>query len=152
MVKYVLFGQQVIFDNPAERNFDLQYACWTAVQDAQTMFSSWYDNCKRIERVINDYKSIAGKMIGDLAYEPLYKTLIQYDIYDVSKDTYWRQCADFSETEEALQAFCQRLVHVVRQIVQSPDMPLARVSICPPDEAGRMEEWSLGRSLASPWP
>lgn len=54
-------------------------------------------------------------------------------------------------TEEALQAFCQRLVHVVRQIVQSPDMPLARVSICPPDEAGRMELWSLGRSLASPW-
>ena len=114
MVKYVLFGQQVIFDNPAERNFDLQYACWTAVQDAQTMFSSWYDNCKRIERVINDYKSIAGKMIGDLAYEPLYKTLIQYDIYDVSKDTYWRQCADFSETEEALQVLSQKY-HAIDQ-------------------------------------
>ena len=55
-------------------------------------------------------------------------------------------------TEQALAAFCQRLVHVLDQITRDPDRPLDAISICTPDEARLLDTWSTGTRLASPWP
>ena len=104
MVEYVLLGKRVAFDDPSERFFDLQYAGWQAEQEMQQRFNAWYDSCGKIENVLQGYLNVARKLIQDAVSRPLYESLAQYGIYDVSGDVYWQCCADFSEAEAALRS------------------------------------------------
>ena len=47
-------------------------------------------------------------MLNDLAIQPLFNSLRQYDIYDVSRDEYCASCADYTETEHALNFVAQQ--------------------------------------------
>ena len=47
-------------------------------------------------------------MLNDLAIQPLFNSLRQYDIYDVSRDDYCASCADSTETENALNFVAQQ--------------------------------------------
>lgn len=108
MVEYVLFGAHITFDNATERAFDLKYESWLAVQKARDQFYKWYQNCGRIEKVLNEYKDLAQNIIFEVAFYPLYKTLTQYDIYDMSQDTYWERCVDFSGIEQAKESISRK--------------------------------------------
>lgn len=108
MLKCALFGHTITFRDPAERFFDLQYAGWTAQDQAKKKFLNWYDKCGNIENVLRGYKGFAQNVLNDLAIQPLFNSLRQYDIYDVSRDDYCASCADYTETEHALNFVAQQ--------------------------------------------
>ena len=88
MLKCTLFGREVTFHDQAERFFDLQHAGWAAQNEARKRFLNWYDKCGNIECVLREYKGFAQNILNNLAVQPLFNTLRQHDIYDVSKDAY----------------------------------------------------------------
>lgn len=108
MLRCALFGHTITFQDSAERFFDLQYAGWTAQDQAKKKFLNWYDKCGNIENVLRGYKGFAQSVLNDLAIQPLFNSLRQYDIYDVSRDDYCASCADYTETEHALNFVAQQ--------------------------------------------
>lgn len=108
MLRCALFGHTITFQDPDERFFDLQYAGWTAQDQAKKKFLNWYDKCGNIENVLRGYKGFAQNVLNDLAIQPLFNSLRQYDIYDVSRDEYCASCADYTETEHALNFVAQQ--------------------------------------------
>lgn len=108
MLRCALFGHTITFQDPDERFFDLQYAGWTAQDQAKKKFLNWYDKCGNIETVLRGYKGFAQSVLNDLEIQPLFNSLRQYDIYDVSRDEYCASCADYTETEYALNFVAQQ--------------------------------------------
>ena len=102
MVECTLFGRQIAFDDASERFIDIQYDIFQTVQEAQRRFTAWYSGCKEIETVLHGYSQFVKTTVRELAFQPLYKSLVQCGIYDLAKDIYWQRCADFSESEDAL--------------------------------------------------
>lgn len=102
MLEYELFGKKIVFDPAAERYFDLMYAGMSAVGEAMDRFEDWYQQCGDIQSVLRGYSQEAEDLVADLAVRPLYKDLVQSEIYDIGKETYQETCVDLCESEQAL--------------------------------------------------
>ena len=63
MLRCALFGHTITFQDPDERFFDLQYAGWTAQDQAKKKFLNWYDKCGNIETVLRGYKEFAQSVL-----------------------------------------------------------------------------------------
>ena len=115
MLRYTLFGQAVTFDDAAERFFDLQFASWRACTAAEDQFNSWYKQCKDIESVLNQYEGITQKILGDLAFQPLFAQLPSYGLYDVSQESYWNRCISFENAASAEQVVEEKYLAILRK-------------------------------------
>lgn len=103
MLKYNLFGQTVIFEDAAERYFDLQFAAEQAGLNVSQRFQEWYKQCGNIQSVLDGYLQFSESAIERLAFLPLYGQLTGCEIYDISEESYWKRCIGFGESESALE-------------------------------------------------
>lgn len=103
MLKYDLLGQTVIFEDGAERYYDLWYASNQACLAASQRFSAWYEQCENIQAVLDGYLPFAESLLDQLAFRPLFSQLAACEIYDMSEESYWKCCIGLGESESALE-------------------------------------------------
>ena len=105
MSKYVLFGRTIEFDEAADRFCKLQFFAWDAAEKAVADFDAWYTQCGNITTVLNNYLSAVKQIVVLNVIKPLYNTLpIDYQIYNISEETYTKQCLDLSEAFDLYEA------------------------------------------------
>lgn len=101
MSKYVLLGKTVKFDDAADRFCQTQFFAWKAAAKAAAEFDAWYTQCGNIYTVLTNYWSAVKQIVVKSTIDPLYDTLaVDYQIYNISKETYRKQCLDLSESAE----------------------------------------------------
>lgn len=104
MINYIFWGKSIVFDDGAERFFDLQYQSWTAQECARKDFTNWYQTRKNIEVILSQYRKFCGELIEKYAINLLFPTLAHDGIFDVSKETYYRECFDLTGADNAWQS------------------------------------------------
>ena len=101
MSKYVILGKSVEFDPAADRFCALQFFSWDAASKAAAEFDAWYLECGNIHTVLKNYWSNVKAVVVKHACAPLYNTLAtEYQIYNVSEETYRKTCLDLSEASD----------------------------------------------------
>ena len=103
MLKYDLLGQTVVFEDAAERYYDLWYASNQACLAASLQFSKWYKQCGNIQAVLDGYLPFVESLAEQLAFRPLFSQLAACEIYDMSEESYWKCCIGLGESESALE-------------------------------------------------
>lgn len=103
MLKYDLLGQSVVFDDAAERYYDLWYASNQACLSASQQFNTWYKQCGNIQAVMDGYLPFVESLVEQLAFRPLFGQLAACDIYDMGEESYWKRCIGLGESESALE-------------------------------------------------
>lgn len=103
MLRYELFGRTILFEDAAERSYDLQAAAERACLEASHRFNKWYTQRGSIQAVLDGYLPFTRSMIEELAFHPLFSQLAGCEIYDVSEDTYWDRCVSLEGARAALE-------------------------------------------------
>lgn len=103
MLKYDLLGQSVVFDDAAERYYDLWYASNQACLSASQQFNTWYKQRGNIQAVLDGYLPFVESLMEQLAFRPLFGQLAACDIYDMGEESYWKRCIGLGESESALE-------------------------------------------------
>ncbi len=103
MLRYELFGRVILFEDAAERSYDLQAAAERACLEASHRFSKWYTQRGSIQAVLDGYLPFTRSTIEELAFHPLFSQLAGCEIYDVSEDTYWDRCVSLEGARAALE-------------------------------------------------
>ena len=114
MVRYTLFGNPIAFDDGAERFFDLQHQNWTARDRALEEFSKWYQKCADIGVVLAQYRKFGGDLVEKFALKPLFSTLADSGIFDVSRESYRHTCLDMTDIDEALRGIQDQYKQIER--------------------------------------
>lgn len=115
MSEYKLLGQSVVFDDAQERFWDLHIIQQKAMTSAALRFSNWYDQCKNIQVVIDNYPEFVKTQIEELAFQSLFPDLASYGIYEISQDTYWKHCVTFSKSDNELTAIARQLDAILEE-------------------------------------
>ena len=136
MLKYDLLGQTVVFEDAAERYYDLWFASDQACLKASQQFRAWYTQCGNIQTVLDDYLLFSESLVEQLAFRPLFDQLTACEIYDMSEETYWKRCAGLPQSESALDAVERQYNTILRQQPDSREYRANR-------KAGR-SRWSGG--------
>ncbi len=103
MLRYELFGRVILFEDAAERSYDLQAAAERACLEASHRFNKWYTQRGSIQAVLDGYLPFTRSTIEELAFHPLFSQLAGCEIYDVSEDTYWDRCVSLEGARAALE-------------------------------------------------
>jgi hypothetical protein len=103
MLKYDLLGQTVVFEDAAERYYDLWYASNQACFAASQQFSTWYKQCGNIQAVLDGYLPFVESLADQLVFRPLFSQLPACEIYDMSEESYWKHCIGLGKSESALE-------------------------------------------------
>lgn len=115
MANYKLFNQQISFSDSSERFYDMQYRAWNAMSYASNEFNVWYDKCGDILTVLKGYEDKACDLVIKYSNKPLFNELTQYEIYDISEDSYDDKCIDFSELSDALDTIADKYNAIVEE-------------------------------------
>lgn len=115
MVNYNLLGQSVEFSDAAERFYDLQFAANQACTEISRQFAVWYKKSGNIQTVLAGYNAVIVGYLRDFAFEPLYLQLADCEIYDVSKESYWKQCIRLTRSDDVLQIIEEQYETIVNQ-------------------------------------
>ncbi|WP_308542401.1 hypothetical protein [uncultured Oscillibacter sp.] len=139
MVHYTLFGKPIVFDDGAERFFDLQYQSWTARDQAIEEFSKWYQSCGNIGAVLAQYRKFGGDLVEKFALKPLFSTLLDNGIFDVSQESYRAACLDTTDINEALRRIQSQYQQIERTQAAEEEYRQARK-----DNRGRWQGGGFG--------
>ena len=116
MSQYTIFGQSITLSDPAERFFDIQKSAWGACSNVITDFEKWYKSCGDIKTVINGYNSTAAQLVLNYAAKPLYDSLAkEYEIYDISRDSYLDYCFNSEGTDNAFNAIVKQYNEIISE-------------------------------------
>lgn len=115
MLKYDLLGQTVVFEDAAERYYDLLSASDQACLEATQQFKAWYTQRGNIQAVLDDFLPFSESLVEQLAFRPLFDQLAACEIYDMSEDTYWKRCVGLPQSESALDAVERQYNTILRQ-------------------------------------
>lgn len=113
MLEYKLFGKTVVFDDAAERYFDLSQQEHKAEKAVSLEFKSWYEEQKSIEKVISEYENYAFNIVKEMAAKPIMKMIKDYQIYDVSVEEYVERCMDGQYIESAIELVEGRFYKII---------------------------------------
>ena len=72
MLKYDLLGQTVVFEDSAERYYDLLSASDQACLEATQQFKTWYTQRGNIQAVLDDFLPFSESIVEQLAFRPLF--------------------------------------------------------------------------------
>ena len=100
---YNLFGKTVTFSAAENRYLDLLCLEQAAFTKPAELFSRWYQERREIEPVLRQYLPFTRTVLEDLVLQPLFQQLAEFGIYDVSWETYGKECAEFSNIKSACQ-------------------------------------------------
>lgn len=103
-IEYDLFGKPVVFSAAENRYLDLLCLEQDACLKSAARFSYWYQKCGGIETVLRQYLSFAHAVLEELVLRPLFQQLAEFEIYDISWETYVRECNDSSITSAIKQS------------------------------------------------
>lgn len=112
--EYNLFGKPVTFNAAENRYLDLQCLEQAAFFKSAELFSQWYQDRKEIEAVLQQYLPFAQGMLEKLILRPLFQQLAEFEIYDISWETYIKECAKFSN----MKRICQQIITQNDKITQ----------------------------------
>jgi hypothetical protein len=115
MANYKLFNQSVSFPDSAERFFDMQHRVWGALTSASTAFNEWYKNCGDILTVLKGYEKKSTELVIKYANKPLFDELPTHGIYDISEDSYDKECLDFSNSSDAYDAVADKYDEIIAE-------------------------------------
>lgn len=115
MLKYDLLGQTVVFEDAAERYYDLLFASNQACLKASQQFKAWYSQRGNIQAVLDGYLPFAESLVEQMAFRPLFSQLAACEIYDMSEETYWKRCIGLGESESALETVERQYNQILRQ-------------------------------------
>lgn len=115
MLKYTLLGQTVIFEDAAERYYDLQCMAEQAGLATSKQFGEWYKQCGNIQSVLDGYLQFAESLMEKRVFHPLFSQLTECEIYDMSEESYWKHCIGLGETEAALETVERQYNAILRQ-------------------------------------
>lgn len=101
MSKYTLFGETIKFTDAEERYIDIKSFYYAAKFEALNEFMSWYKKCENIDSVLKGYEAFVTKLVFNLAINPLFETLREIEIFEVSSSAYVEQCLDLSCADNA---------------------------------------------------
>ena len=113
MLEYKLFGKTVVFDDAAERYFDLSQQEHKAEKAVSLEFKSWYEEQRSIEKVISEYENYAFNIVKEMAAKPIMKMIKDYQIYDVSVEEYVERCMDGQYIESAIELVEGRFYKII---------------------------------------
>ena len=108
MANYKLFNQNLLLPDSAERFFDMKYRAWNAAASASAHFDIWYKMRGDILTVIKEYEKTAIELVIKYANEPLFNELPSLGIYDISRDSYDKDCLEFSNISGALRIIADK--------------------------------------------
>lgn len=101
MGKYTLFSQSIEFDDAAERFFDMQNELWYTLGSVADELETWYAECGNIKTVLAGYEKKAVSLLVQYANKPLFEQLPKLEIYDISEDSYDKECLSLSSIRDA---------------------------------------------------
>ena len=99
--QYTLFHSSVLFSESELRFYDLLHFMEEAQRKCASAFTEWYEKCTTIDNVLANYFDFARKTIFNVVIAPLYNQLSDFEIYDISEETYWKNCKDGTAINEA---------------------------------------------------
>ena len=97
----VFFGEKIDFDAAEIRYMDLFNMVPDAIHSVEKPFYEWYEKRGDIEEVLNQYKAFAQKTLSSYAIRALFPQLSENEIYDISENTYVRECVALSDSDQA---------------------------------------------------
>ena len=102
MKKYTLFGKNIVFDDAAERAFEMKINYDFVKLRLSEEFHTWYDQQNTVQNVIHNFASFVNKVYSELLVSDNFRKVQEAGIYDMTADMYARRCLSFSGAQYAL--------------------------------------------------
>ena len=99
MSKFTLFGETIEFSKAADRYYKMLKVYEAALDMATDDFANFYKNSSCIADVLDNYAEALYDISKAAAVDPLFKCLINIEIYDVSRERFEDECWDLSGAE-----------------------------------------------------
>lgn len=115
MGTYTLFNQTINFSDAKERFFDIYYSAIKSAHQSVGEFTAWYENCGDILTVLKSYEKVAAEMVVKYANRPLFESLTELEIYDVSEERYDESCFSLSDIEAAFEEIADKYDAIVSE-------------------------------------
>lgn len=103
MKKYILFGEQIVFDDAAERTYDIHVDYEFVKARTSNIFPAWYKQQGSIEKTINNFPSFVNQLYGEYLVKAMFPKIQEYGIHDLSIDMYGRRCVCFDGAHTAIE-------------------------------------------------
>ena len=102
MKKYTLFGKNIVFDDAAERAYEIKVNYEFVELRISQEFRAWYKKQNTIQNVINNFVDFVNTAYSELLVSDKFHKLQECGIYDMTADMYARKCLSFSGAQYAL--------------------------------------------------
>ena len=102
MKKYTLFGKNIVFDDAAERAYEIKVNYEFVELRISQEFQAWYKKQNTIQNVINNFVDFVNTAYSELLVSDKFHKLQECGIYDMTADMYARKCLSFSGAQYAL--------------------------------------------------
>lgn len=102
MKKYTLFGKNIVFDDAAERAYEIKVNYEFVELRISQEFQAWYTKQNTIQNVINNFVDFVNTAYSELLVSDKFRKLQECGIYDMTADMYARKCLSFSGAQYAL--------------------------------------------------
>lgn len=102
MKKYTLFGKNIVFDDAAERAYEIKVNYEFVELRISQEFQAWYKEQNTIQNVINNFVDFVNTAYSELLVSDKFHKLQECGIYDMTADMYARKCLSFSGAQYAL--------------------------------------------------
>ena len=113
MAQFVLFGQSFSIPDSYIRDYEMNEISYNVRKKAKAEFESWYKKRSGIEEVLKNYIDTAVGIVDKYACTPLFNSLSDFDIYDVSNEKYISLCVDCSSIDNAFEMILDELDKIV---------------------------------------
>jgi len=117
-IEYNILSKKVTFRTEENRYLDLLCVESAAISAVFDNFPGWYQRCRDINTVTNQYSEFVCEILEESILRPLFQWLTDFEIYDVSWKSHVQSCADFSATNAALQRINTRCGSIDRQLAE----------------------------------
>lgn len=121
MSKYTLFGETIEFSAADERYIKWHLSVFPAMHGATTAFESYYNECGNISSVLDGFEEALCEITAEWAVLPLFDTLINLDIYDISKERFAEECWDLSAADEYFEKITRAYNSIVEGLEDAKD-------------------------------
>ena len=119
MSKYTLFGEPIEFSEAADRYVKWYQAIFPALRGASNDFKLYYENRGNISDVLDGYSQILVKITDDWAVTPLFNTLLNIGIYDISRENFEESCWDLESAESYYDCIADKYNEIVGDLSEA---------------------------------
>ena len=107
MADYKLFDQVISYPYEMENFIDVYNKYQTSEMMIRLELTCWYKKGGNFSYVVNAYQDKSRELIEKYGIDPYFKILPEYEIYDVSKESFMNACFSMSSSNEAYEAIAE---------------------------------------------